>query len=420
MGGGWGPGMWGGNWYRGGWGGNGFWGGFGLGTLTGWGLGAMTTNWFQPAVVGVPMVQTMGVYDYFPTWSVGAYDGWGLGSVASTSILSGYSNPYYASVAAAQPAVVQQTSAVYDYSRPINVAAPAPEPDVAETNEQVFSAARNAFKSGDYNQALTLVDQVLKKTPDVPVIHEFRALVLFAMGKYDEAATVLYAVLSAGPGWNWETLVGLYPDIATYTNQIRALEAVVKGAPTDPASYFLLAYHYMVQGHNDAAAAQFEEVVKRAPEDKLSASFVKALKKSDELAKVAAAKPAQPPAAQPGQPPAAAANAATPPQGEAKEEPDFQPPPPPPASLHGKWTAKPNPDLTITLTLDDDAVFTWEVDSKGQKQSITGMAGYKDDTLGLFQQEGPPLSGKVSAIGPNSFTFSAAEGDKGPALTFTR
>ncbi len=405
-GGGWGgPGAWGGNWYRGGWGGNGFWGGFGTGALTAFGLGTMT-NWLQPTAVGVPVAQTMGVYDYFPTWSVGAYDTWGLGGVAGQSMYSGYANPYYSAAVASQPAQGgQQTAATYDYSRPINVTGDPPAPEVAETSEQVFSAARDAFKAGDYAHALGLVDQVLKKTPDVPVIHEFRGLCLFAQGKYDDAASVLYAVLSAGPGWNWETLVGLYPDVGTYTNQVRALEVVVKGKPDDAAPYFLLAYHYMVQGHKSAAAAQFEEVLKHAPTDTLSASFVKALKKADELAQAAPAATEEP----------------TPPQAaEAQPDAEVDHPPPPPANLLGKWTAKPEADLTITLTLEDDGVFRWEVDAKGRKQTLTGMAGYKDDVLGLFQEQGPPLSGKVSAIGPNSFTFSSTEGGKGPSLTFTR
>ena len=131
-------------------------------------------------------------------------------------------NPYYATFVAAQPA---QTTVVYDYSQPINVTAAPPDASVAESTEQVFSAARDAFKAGDYQRALDLTDQVLKRLPTSPVVHEFRALCLFALKRYDEAAAVEYAVLSAGPGWNWSTLVGLYPDVDTYTNQLRALEA---------------------------------------------------------------------------------------------------------------------------------------------------------------------------------------------------
>jgi predicted Zn-dependent protease len=89
------------------------------------------------------------------------------------------------------------------------VAAPEPAPEVAQTTEQTFTQARDVFKAGDYPQALDLADQVLKKTPDVPVVHEFRALALFALRRYDEASATVYAVLSTGPGWNWATLVFL-------------------------------------------------------------------------------------------------------------------------------------------------------------------------------------------------------------------
>ena len=111
--------------------------------------------------------------------------------------------------------------------------------------------------------------------------------------RYDEAAAVNYAVLSAGPGWNWSTLAGLYPDVDTYTNQLRALEAYVQTNPSSASAAFLLAYHYLAQGNNDAAGAQFERVSQLLPSDQLSASFAKLYKKAAEAA-------AAPAAAQPG------------------------------------------------------------------------------------------------------------------------
>ena len=194
-------------------------------------------------------------------------------------LYSGYTNPYYQTVVAAQPA---QTTVVYDYSQPINVTARRPTPRSHESTEQIFSAARDSFKAGDYQRALDLADQVLKQTPNAPVVHEFRALVLFALKRYDEAAAVDYAVLSAGPGWNWSTLVGLYPDVDTYTNQLRALEAYARSNPGSSSPQFLLGYHYLVEGHNDAAAAQFEKVTQLQPNESLSASFVKLLRKASE------------------------------------------------------------------------------------------------------------------------------------------
>ena len=246
-GGGWGGGGWAapyyGNWYRGSFGNAGsFWTGFGTGALTSFGLSSL----YGAGGFGVGN----GLYNYFPTWGMSTLGGWGLAPVASTWLYSGYTNPYYASAAVAQPAA---TPAVYDYSQPINVAATPPDAAVADSTEQVFSAARDSFKAGDYQRALDLADQVLKQTPNVAVVHEFRALALFAMKRYDDSAAVAYSVLSAGPGWNWTTLVGLYPDVDTYTNQLRALEAYAGTNPNSSSARFLLGYHYMIEGHNDQA-----------------------------------------------------------------------------------------------------------------------------------------------------------------------
>lgn len=82
--------------------------------------------------------------------------------------------------------------------------------------------ARNAFYSGDYARALSSLDAALSKTPSDVVLHEFRALCLFALHKYKEAAGTLYAVLSVGPGWDWTTMSGLYSNVDVYTEQLRA------------------------------------------------------------------------------------------------------------------------------------------------------------------------------------------------------
>jgi hypothetical protein len=427
-GGGWGRGWGGGyagnyygNWYRGGWGGNGFWAGFGTGALTTFGLGALgsvlgsgTYRYGYPAYYS-----GYGVYDYFPTWGVSNYAGWGLGSVANNWLYSGYTNPYNAAVIATQPA---QTTIVYDYSQPINVTAAPANPATATSTEQVFSAARDAFTAGDYQRALDLTDQVLKDTPNVPVVHELRALCLFALKRFDEAAAVDYAVLTAGPGWNWSTLVGLYPDVDTYAAQLRALEAAVRSKPDSPATQFLLGYHYMIQGHRDAAAAQFERVTQLQPSDQLSASFVKALKKISEQP------PSQPAEATIASTPAAEGTPAVPAQGppagaeprQSAQAEQPEPPPPPPAGLIGTWKAQPAADVNITLTLGADGRFTWDVDSKGQKETITGQAGYKDNTLALLQEEGPPLVGRISEQAANMFVFSPPGGQKAQGLTFTK
>ena len=104
-----------------------------------------------------------------------------------------------------------------------------------------------------------------------------RSLALFAQGNYKDAAAGLYAVLAAGPGWDWDTMRALYPATETYTTQLRALEQFVGKEPAAGYGHFLLAYHYLVVGDKDAAVRQFQDVVKVQPEDKLSAALAKAL-----------------------------------------------------------------------------------------------------------------------------------------------
>ncbi len=185
---GWVHGYWGGHY--GGWGWGGYGGGYGAGLGMGMGLAA---------------------------WGMGSslYSGWGY---------MPYANPYYGAAGAV-------ASPVYNYSQPIDTAAAPPDNSVAAPAMTAFDKARDAFKGGDYASALTLADQAVKSVPGDSAVHEFRAQVLIALGKYDDAAAALYGVLSVGPGWDWTTLISLYPDLETYTAQLRALEKSVR---TDP------------------------------------------------------------------------------------------------------------------------------------------------------------------------------------------
>ena len=424
-----------GNWYHGG-SGNAFWGGF-AGALTGVGLSNMfrpgyggygygygsygTAGYGYPYGYGVGGYNYGGMYSsmgYYPSaWSTPIYNSWGLGGVANNWMYSGYSNPYLTpttqTVIVQQPVPVvvdaggvQQAPATqqvvaYDYSQPIDVASAPSDASTAESAQKMFETARDRFKAGDYGQALSLADQALTQLPNDPTLHEFRALTLFALKRYDEAAATDYAVLSAGPSWNWATMVGLYPNVEAYTAQIRDLEAFAKANPTAAAPQFLLGYHYLVQDHKEASAARFAKVTELQPKDELSAKFAKLLAP----APAGAAPTQQPTQVAQNNPPAGAAPASGTAPAEGTQAP-VEPPPAPPEAMAGTWVAKPDPKVTITLTLGTDGAYTWSIAQGGQTQTITGKAGYQDDVLVLNQEEGPPLAGKVK-LDPatNSFTF---------------
>ena len=42
------------------------------------------------------------------------------------------------------------------------------------------------------------------------------------MEDYQQAAAAVYAVISAGPGWDWNTVSNLYPNAGVYTDHLRS------------------------------------------------------------------------------------------------------------------------------------------------------------------------------------------------------
>jgi tetratricopeptide (TPR) repeat protein len=242
---------------------------------------------------------------------VGAAVGTALGWLAGASTGYTYSNPYYV-----EPSV--EVPAALSYAEPIVIQIPAeepaPPPDVNITLSQETTAtpsltpappaeepkeppkeepkedpavkeavarmdeARAAFAKGEYAKAQELIEKGIQKLPGDATLHEFRGLTQFAQKKYKDAAATIYAVLAAGPGWNWDTLKSNYDSEKTYQEQLRALEEHSRANPKAAEDHFLLAYHYLVLDSKDAAVKQLEEVVKLIPKDELSALLLKALK----------------------------------------------------------------------------------------------------------------------------------------------
>jgi tetratricopeptide (TPR) repeat protein len=231
-----------------------------------------------------------------------------VGGLAAGALLApgntfAYSNPYYTapsdsgvvvqpaldySAAIPAPTVAQSMIAyppppdqqVLDSGEALPTTEPPPPNNQDETVAQatkVFDAAREAFKASDAVWAQTLVETAIALLPSDGTLHEFRALTLFAQGRYQDAAATLYAVLAAGPGWDWKTMRGLYPDEDTYTRQLRTLEGYVRKNPDSGEARFVLAYQYLVLGAKDAAVAELREVVRVQPQDRLSAALLQAL-----------------------------------------------------------------------------------------------------------------------------------------------
>jgi tetratricopeptide (TPR) repeat protein len=302
-----------------------------------------------------------------------------------------YYNPYFTEVI-----VVENTP--IDYSRPIVLATPAAQLSVAPVDPSVaqsqaaryLDAARSAFTRGDYRTAMAQVNLAIAKRPNDAVLHEFRALVLFATQQYKPAAAAIYAVLSVGPGWDWATLISLYPNPDTYAAQLRALEQYRNKNLGSPEVRFLLAYHYMSCGHNDAAIAELRDVVRLNPKDQLSAQLLAGLS--------AEKSPPTPIADSP-------ALAATPVDA---------------ASLTGNWEAS-RPDGALFALNLTDRTYSWKYSQSGKSQEFTGAYTVADNLLILKQNGNPAMIGQITPIGANQFNFKlVGNNPSDPGLTFSR
>jgi tetratricopeptide (TPR) repeat protein len=315
---------------------------------------------------------------------------WGAGSLYYDTGYYDYANPYYdASTAAEYPAI--------NYSQPIDTTTALPEADSSAATGAASESdqARNSFYSGDYARALSLLDAALSKTPSDVVLHEFRALCLFALHRYKEAAGTLYAVLSVGPGWDWTTMSGLYPNVDVYTEQLRSLEDYVRQNPDSPDGHFVLAYHYMTAGHQDAAARQLKQVIRLARNDQLSRQL---------LAMVAPSESSSPDTT-------TAAPSTT----------ETEPKRTPPSDVVGNWKAPAMGGGTVDLSLGKDDRFTWKIARPNKAQSFDGKYDLSGTTLVLEYSNGGTMVGRVNAEGQDRFSFKMVGGPPNdPGLIFSK
>lgn len=297
---------------------------------------------------------------------------------------------------------------VCDYSQPI-----VDDGQYAEGGFDDVNNSGDAFLQGDYETALAQADKAAKEMPNNPDVHQYRSLILFAMGRYQEAAAAAHSALVGGPGWNWDTLKAFYSDTSVYTQQLRALEKHTTENLNDSFGRFLLGYHYMMLGHADSAGKELTAVVALQPKDSLSAELLKSI--SAKTGKTYTAKIANENDEEQGDgeqslPP-------LPPTGtEGTTGPAKQPAKTAAKSLVGTWKAVRENNLTITLDLKADGSFVWNIDADGQKVDVKGTFKFAGNQLTLDRTNGPALEGTVEMKSKDEFKFtpdSSPENDPG-------
>ena len=314
---------------------------------------------------------------------------WSLGNLVYDMGYQSYRNPY--------PAPVVQNTYV-TYTQPVSVAAAAHPPGDEKTSElaetksnEALEQSRTFFKQGDYLAASKAVDEAIGYTPGDVTLHEYRALVFFALGKYSDAAGVLNPVLASGPGWSWDTMVGFYNGSETYNEQLRKLETYSKGAPNKADARFLLGYHYMVCGHMEKANAEFAK----------ASEFQSADSISRQLRNLTAA--------------------SIPDAGESDAELSLKPNPMPAEKLVGTWVSDRGADGKVTFTMKETGDYTWSFMNAGKSSELKGTYGLNDKGLLVLTSDDTQMVSEVEMKDGGKMHFvliGAPDGD--PGLDFTK
>ena len=305
-----------------------------------------------------------------------------------------YSNPYY-NRNARGPAYINYAQPIVASNITVDGSGFAPQA-VGQVSRrealQIFTTARAAFFAGDLNAAQQQVEQAIAALPGDTVLHEFRALVLFARRDYSSAAGALYAVLSSGPGWDWTTMIGLYPNADIYTGQLRNLENFCNANPGAANARFVLAYHYLTAGYTDAASEMYRQVLTTNPRDTLSAQLLGTL-----------------------------TGVAYNPGGQqvvdlrpTNQSVDIR-------YLLGHWQAIRQDGSQFQLDLDRDGTYDWRFSQGGRTQQFNGTYTIADSVLVLQQNGQPAMVGQVIPLAGNRFVFKLTGGDPSdPGLNFVR
>jgi uncharacterized protein (TIGR03066 family) len=329
------------------------------------------------------------LWDEHPVAAAVGLTWWGANALGYRFGYEDYVNPYYAESMPAyytEPVLTQPIEPAPAHAAPTDSGLP---PGVSAEAVAKFDQAREAFLGGSYQDALKLTDAALTQMPHDAVLHEFRSLVLFALGRYPESAATIHAVLDVGPGWDWKTLATLYADVDTYTKQLRALEDARNADRKAAELFFLAGYHYLTAGHTDAAVKMFRKAAELRPGDTVSASLVATLSPRDAQAAKAAAKEA--------------------------------PPAVPSDKVVGAWAAAGKGTAKYGMELSKDGTFTWDFTKGARKQSVKGVYTVEGNVLAMEPESGGVLLAELTAKGADTLQFKMIGGESSdPGLEFQR
>jgi tetratricopeptide (TPR) repeat protein len=287
----------------------------------------------------------------------------------------------------------------FDYSKPIMDQ----NNQMTEKGGQLMDEARKAFLEGNYEAASRIIAQAAQEMPKNHDVHQFRSLILFAIGDYSNAAGAAHVALTGGPGWNWTTLRSFYKEKATYAEQRSRLEETSKKNDKAAELRFLLGYHYLMINYVDAAAKQLAIAVELEPRDELSKKLLNAISKKTGNTYKPSQGPKQNYESTPGPketyeptPGPKQINVVPtipePPAILESEVPKTEIPKPlttekPISSYTGIFKASPEKDVNFKLELRTDGKFTWSIDNPKTQDEFSGTFQIENNTITLIRDK---------------------------------
>ncbi|MBS0207395.1 MAG: tetratricopeptide repeat protein [Planctomycetes bacterium] len=126
------------------------------------------------------------------------------------------------------------------------------------------------FRAGNYQAALTEVNQWLAAEPNNGAAQQWAMHCHFALRRYDAAADALRRMVRLLPSESWTEVLNRYRDYyvsSRYTEHLAALEQWVQEHPNDEPARLLLAYHAGALGMREQAMRHLQQAAQLAPGD---------------------------------------------------------------------------------------------------------------------------------------------------------
>ena len=149
--------------------------------------------------------------------------------------------------------------------------APEPTPTWNQLGER-------AFRAGNYTQAARHWRHALVDEPQSGTYALRLGQAEFARGSYTGAADALHLGMSLLPQRQWGVVVKNYKRLygvrGAFATQLKALEAVRKDNPDDPAVRFVLGFQYLYLGYPEQAQRELSVAKKLSPDDAYTIELV--------------------------------------------------------------------------------------------------------------------------------------------------